>query len=200
MKHTKKKPNQWEDHYTRQARKEHYPARSVYKLQEIQRRHRLIQKGDRVLDLGCYPGSWLAYAAQLTGPTGYVAGVDLKTVTVKLPAHVSVFTGDMLALEESVSVRLGDAFNVVLSDMAPATTGNKDVDGTRSFNLCEAALNIADQRLLPGGSLVCKIFQGRDFNSFLDRVKTHFKTCKILKPQSSRKASREIFVMGLNKK
>jgi len=200
MKHTKTKRNQWEDHYARKARKEKYPARSVYKLQEIQDKHRLIRKGARILDLGCYPGSWLVYAADLTGPGGSVTGIDLKTVTVKLPPHVRIYTGDILALDDSLSKSIGDGFDIVLSDMAPATTGNKNVDAARSFNLCEAALNIAAGRLVTGGSFVCKIFQGPDFNSFINMVKVLFENCKIIKPQSSRKASREIFIIGLHKR
>ena len=86
---------------------------------------------------------------------------------------------------------------MVLSDMAPATTGHKTVDAARSFNLCETALNLAQSILLPGGSFVCKIFQGSEFNLFLDSVRAEFKGLKIFKPQSSRKASKEIYVIGL---
>lgn len=200
MKHTKIKRNPWEDHYARKARKEKYPARSVYKLQEIQNKHRLIQKGARVLDLGCYPGSWLVYAAQLTGPDGRVIGIDLKTVTEKLPPHARMYTGDILALDAMLTESIGDGFDVVLSDMAPATTGNKNVDAARSYNLCEAALEVAETRLLSGGSFVCKIFQGSDFNTFINRVKVLFNNFKIVKPQSSRKASKEIFIIGLHKR
>jgi 23S rRNA (uridine2552-2'-O)-methyltransferase len=92
---------------------------------------------------------------------------------------------------------LGNDFNVVLSDMAPATTGHKAVDAARSAGLCEAALAIAQSVLLPGGSFVCKIFQGPDFNQFLDSVRTGFKSQKIFKPRSSRKASKEIYIIGL---
>ena len=85
MKRKTGKPNPWQDHYTRRAQKEHYPARSVYKLEEIQQKHRLIKRGSRVLDLGCSPGSWLLYAAGLTGEKGQVVGIDLKPVTVRVP-------------------------------------------------------------------------------------------------------------------
>lgn len=200
MKYLKTKQNKWEDHYARKARKEKYPARSVYKLREIQSKHRLIKKGSRVLDLGCYPGSWLIYAAQLTGPSGSVTGVDLKSVTVKLPPHARMYNGDILVLDDSLSESIGDGFDVVLSDMAPATTGNKNVDSARSFNLCEVALGIAASRLVTGGSFVCKIFQGPDFNNFMELVKASFKNYKIVKPLSSRKASKEIFIIGLNKR
>jgi len=86
-----KKHNRWQDHYSRQAKKERFPARSVYKLKEMQEKYHLIKKGDNVLDLGCYPGSWLLYAADLTGDRGRVVGIDLEPVTLKLPSHVRPF-------------------------------------------------------------------------------------------------------------
>ena len=200
MKRGAAKHNRWEDHYSRRAKKEQFPARSVYKLQEIQRKHHLIKKGDKVLDLGCAPGSWLLYAANLTGNKGQVAGIDLKPVTEKVPSHVRIYTGDILTLDDRFFESLGKDFNVVVSDMSPATTGNKHVDSARSFNLCQAALSIAQTLLIPGGSFVCKIFQGEDFKDFLDSVRSVFKSQKIFKPQASRKASKEIYIIGLGKK
>ncbi|MDO9111590.1 MAG: RlmE family RNA methyltransferase [Desulfatirhabdiaceae bacterium] len=194
------KKNPWEDHYSQKARKDHFPARSVFKLQEIQQKVNLIQMGDSVLDLGCSPGSWLMLAATLTGPAGSVVGIDLKPVTVTLPSHVRVFIADMLALSDEISESIGRDFHVVISDMAPSTTGNKSVDATRSFDLCQAALSIAQNRLLPGGSFVCKIFQGEDSEAFIQRTKSLFSKHRIFKPQSSRKASREIYIIGLNKR
>ncbi|MGD9010569.1 MAG: RlmE family RNA methyltransferase, partial [Desulfobacteraceae bacterium] len=131
MKRSKK--NRWQDHYSRKAQKEKFAARSVYKLAEIQQKHHLIRKGDRVLDLGCAPGSWLQYAAQQIGPGGQVVGVDLKPVTIHLPDTVQVITGDIDALFQKGDERLEAGFKVVLSDMAPATTGNKHADAARSF-------------------------------------------------------------------
>ena len=194
MKRSTAKQKPWQDHYSQQAKKERFPARSVYKLEEIQKKHRLIKKGDRVLDLGCAPGSWLLYAAKLTGPKGRVIGVDLKPVTIQVSSHIKIISADVFTLNIEP---LEKDFNVVLSDMAPATTGHKAVDAARSYNLCETALTIAQSILLPGGSFVCKIFQGPDFNLFLDAVRPAFKGLKIFKPQSSRKASKEIYVIGL---
>jgi 23S rRNA (uridine2552-2'-O)-methyltransferase len=198
MKHTaSRKKKQWQDHYTRQAKKENFPARSVYKLQEIQQKHGLIKKGHKILDLGCAPGSWLLFAAKLTGDKGQVVGIDLKPVKGQVPAQAQIITADVFTLDlES----LGNNFHVVLSDMAPATTGHKDVDAARSYNLCETALGIAQKVLVPGGSFVCKIFQGPEFKIFTDAVKADFKELKIFKPRSSRKASREIFVIGVGLK
>ena len=200
MKRARKGRKGWQDHYTRQAHKEKFPARSVYKLKEIQQKHKLIKKGDKVLDLGCAPGSWLLYAAEQTGNRGQVVGIDLKAVTIKIPPHVKVYTADILTLDDDFFSSEGRDFNVVISDMAPATTGSKHVDSARSYSLCQAALELAQEVLKPGGSFVCKIFQGEDFKTFSDSVKNAFNTCKIFKPQSSRKASREIFIIAIGKK
>lgn len=191
--------NKWQDHYTRRAQKESYAARSVYKLAEIQKKHRLIKKRDRVLDLGCAPGSWLQFAAEQTGDKGKVVGVDLKPVIIKLPDNVEVVTGDIDTLFQDGHPALGPGFSVVLSDMAPATTGNKHADAVRSFVLCKTALNVANKVLRPGGHFLCKIFQGEDFKAFCDNVKKRFDKMHIFKPQSSRKGSKEIFVIGLKK-
>jgi len=200
MKRKTSKRNTWQDHYSRKAQKEKYPARSIYKLQEIQKKYNLIHKGDRVLDLGCSPGSWLVYAADLTGEGGTVIGVDLKPVSIQLPAHVTVYKGDVLAPGETLTRKLGKQFHAVISDMAPNTTGNKDVDAARSFHLCEAALTLSQAVLVPNGSFICKIFQGELFQEFSDRVKACFNRQHIFKPQSSRKASKEIFIVGIGKK
>lgn len=198
MKHSKSKKNRWEDHYSRKARREQFPARSVYKLQEIQQKNRLIKKRDRVLDLGCAPGSWLLYAAEMTGHRGRVVGVDLKPLDTQLPAHVLAHQADVFS--EELPDIIGKNFHVVLSDMAPDTSGNKRVDAARSFELCRTALSIAQKVLVPGGSFVCKIFQGEDFKPFSDSVKACFRQHKIFKPQSSRKGSKEIYVIGIGKK
>ena len=194
MKRGSAKHKPWQDHYSRRAKKDRFPARSVYKLSEIQKKYRLINKGYRVLDLGCFPGSWLLYAAELTGDKGQVVGIDLKPVTIQVATNIKTIAVDVHELDP---VALGNDFNVVLSDMAPATTGHKAVDAARSASLCETALSIAQSVLLPGGSFVCKIFQGADFNQFSDSVRTGFKAQKIFKPKSSRKASKEIYIIGL---
>jgi len=200
MKPASAKHNRWQDHYARRAKKERSPARSVYKLKEIQQRYNLIKKGDKVLDLGCAPGSWLLYAADLTGNKGEVVGIDLKPVSVRVSSHVRIYRGDILSMDDELFKFTKKDFNVVLSDMAPATTGSRHVDSARSFNLCQAALSIAQDRLISGGSFVCKIFQGEDFKKFSDSVKNGFNRHKIFKPQSSRKASKEIYIIGFGKK
>ncbi|MEE8541452.1 MAG: RlmE family RNA methyltransferase, partial [Desulfobacterales bacterium] len=127
------KRNRWDDHYSITARRERFPARSVYKLKEIQKKYRIIQPGHKVLDLGCSPGSWLLYAASQAGPGGEVIGFDLKPVSIQVPPNVSIHTGDILSLDQTFRDLIGNGFNVTLSDMAPDTTGNKNVDAARSF-------------------------------------------------------------------
>lgn len=207
MRHSRTKKNSsrggkgWnKDHFTQKAIKDNYPARSVYKLQEIQQKFTLIKKDDKVLDLGCSPGSWLMYAAETVGPGGQVFGIDLKPVTVSLPSHAEAIVGDILEMDDDVTEALGSGFQVVLSDMAPATTGMKDVDAARSFVLCEMALNVASELLSPGGSFVCKIFQGGDFSKFTGLVRSVFDKHKIFKPESCRKQSKEIYIIGMGKK
>jgi 23S rRNA (uridine2552-2'-O)-methyltransferase len=194
-----RKHQRWADHYSVQAKKERYPARSVYKLKEAQQKFRLIKKDDRVLDLGSAPGSWLLYAAELTGKRGDVLGIDLKSVTVEIPSQVQTLVADILNMDQAWIEHQGLAnrFDVVLSDMAPATTGNKMIDAERSVQLCRAALNIARMALRPGGSFMCKIFQGEGFKEYSDAVRSCFKNHKIFKPKSSRRESKEIFIVGI---
>ena len=188
----------WADHLTRRAKSEGYPARSVYKLEEIQKKFKVLKKGDHVLDLGCAPGSWLLYAAQQVGSKGSVLGIDLKTVDIKLPGNVQAIQDDIL--EARTKDRLsGENFQAVISDMAPATTGRKDVDALRSCRLCEMALDTALSCLEKGGSFVCKIFQGQEFKAFQGLVQKNFKECRVFKPESCRKQSKEIFMIAKGK-
>ena len=199
MKRVSKKKQRWKDHYSERARQERYPARSVYKLKEAQIKYRLIKKGDRILDLGCSPGSWMLYAAELIGKKGRILGIDRKAVTQKMPAQAETLTADVLTIDRGwiEKQELLNHFDVVLSDMAPATTGNKMLDATRSYQLCQAALNVAEMALKPGGSFICKIFQGEEFKEFSESIRIRFRDHRIFKPRSSRKESKEIFIVGM---
>lgn len=166
----------------------------------MQQKFALLRKGDRVLDLGCSPGSWTLFAGETVGKRGQVVGIDLKPVAIKARTNVMIYGGNILEMDAALLDSLPDAFDVVLSDMAPATTGMKHMDAARSLNLCRAALSIAMARLLPGGNFVCKIFQGEDFKAFAEQVKKAFKTMKIFKPESCRKASKEIYIIGIGKR
>lgn len=197
---TKTDKNKWADHYTKKARAENYPARSVYKLMEIQKRFQVIKKNARVLDLGCAPGSWLIHAAEIAGPFGQAVGIDLKPVDAALPANAVVHTGDIFEMESTLGESVGQGYDAVISDMAPATTGRKDIDAIRSFALCEAALRVACDLLAVKGNFVCKIFQGAEFKQFENQVKLRFDQHRVFKPDSCRKSSKEIYIIGLGKK
>ncbi len=186
--------------YSQKARRENYRARSVYKLQEIQQRYKIFKKGDRVLDLGCAPGSWSQFAIKSVGLRGYVLGID-TTHTSPLPENnfqhieADIFTWDPARLDPPPA-----PFDVVLSDMAPTTTGIKITDRERSYQLSLRALELARIALRPGGRLVCKIFQGEDWGSFVKDVKKNFNKTSIFKPKATRKASVETYIIGLEMK
>lgn len=192
--------NQWEDHLTRKARSEGYPARSIYKLEEIQKKFKIMKKKDNVLDLGCAPGSWMLYAAKQVGEQGRVFGIDLKKVDIKLASNIVAIQDNILAMEDKGFLENTGGINVLLSDMAPATTGRKDVDAMRSFELCQMALEVSDRLLSVNGCFVCKIFQGNEFSNFQKNVKKKFKNCSIFKPESCRKQSKEIYIIAKGKK
>ncbi|WP_300160384.1 RlmE family RNA methyltransferase [Solidesulfovibrio sp.] len=188
----------YRDHYFKKAKQDNYPARSVYKLEEIEKASRLLFPGAAVLDLGACPGSWTLYAAKRVGPSGRVLGIDLNPAGTAFPGHVTYLTGDMLdpapEIGEAFS-RLGP-FDVVLSDMAPKTTGVKFTDQARSLELCEAALSVARMRLKTGGAFVVKIFQGPDAPAYLQGLRGHFDKVRVAKPKSSRAESKEIFYVA----
>jgi 23S rRNA (uridine2552-2'-O)-methyltransferase len=190
-----------QDHYFKKAKKEKYPARSVYKLEEAQKKYRFIKNGDTVLDFGCYPGSWSIYAARVVGPKGLVVGVDLqetKKVSFAKAAEIMWFCDDIMSDDIVGKMQeIRETFSVVLSDMAPRTSGNKWVDQQQSLNLVRRVLELAASLLRKDGNLYVKVFEGEDFREFVDSVRKSFKTVKIVKPKSSRSESREVFVLGM---
>jgi len=190
------------DHYTRKARKQNFPARSVFKLEEIDRRVRLLSRGDGVLDLGAAPGSWTLYAAEKVGPFGRVVAVDRSRIEVALPAHVTVLEEDVLELEpEELIDRAGGApFDAVISDMAPNTTGHRFVDQSRSYELFGRALEIALLATRPGGTFVAKIFHGEEFETARARVREAYGKTKVIKPAGTRSESYEIYIVGLGRR
>jgi len=197
---------QWADHLTEKAKHDNYPARSVYKLMEIQKKFSIMKKGNKILDLGCAPGSWLIYSASTVGSQGRAVGIDLQKVEAALPPNATAVQGDIFnmgdtlaQMNEALAANAKKEYDVVLSDMAPATTGRKEIDAARSFELCEAALNVACEWLVQGGNFVCKIFQGSDFKQFEQSVKANFRQHTIFKPESCRKASKEIYIIGRGK-
>jgi len=184
------------DSYYRRAKRDGYAARSVYKLQEMDRRYRLLRKGARVLDLGCHPGSWLQYASGRVGPGGLVVGVDLQPLAVGLPPNARFVQGDLLELDPAVLRQMTPAFDLVLSDAAPRTTGVAHADAARSLELVERALELACGLLKPGGAFLAKAYFGAGVDELIHRLKGAFRLGKAHKPPASRAQSKEIYLLG----
>jgi 23S rRNA (uridine2552-2'-O)-methyltransferase len=189
------------DYYFKKAKKEKYPARSIYKLEEVQQKYHFLRPGDSVLDLGCSPGSWSLYASLIVGKKGIVVGADLQETTVASRpdgAEIHWLCQDIMDPELIIRVRkFRPAFKVLISDLAPKTTGNRWADHQQSLHLVRRTLTLAEILLFEHGHYLCKIFQGEDFPEFVEEVKRLFQTVKVIKPKSSRTESREVFVLGM---
>jgi len=166
----------------------------VYKLQEIDRRVGLFKKGYRVLDLGASPGSWTMYAAQQVGPSGRVLGIDLHDPDVALPQQAEIRVLDAFQIEPDA---LGGPFDLVISDMAPKTSGQRHADQYRSYELVMRALELAKAVLEPGGGFVAKIFQGAEFEEARNAVREVFGKVRTIRPEATRDESYEVFLVGL---
>jgi 23S rRNA (uridine2552-2'-O)-methyltransferase len=187
------------DRFFERAKAEDFAARSVYKLEEIQERHRLLAPRARVLDLGCRPGSWLEYCARLVGPGGALVGLD-RTPLDRVVPGARIVVGDVLEVAPEVLRGELPAFDVVLSDMAPDTSGIRSLDQSRSEALFERALDLALLLLAPGGHFVGKLFQGPDWQRLIGRVRAAFDRAAVEKPAASRKASIEQYVVGIGRR
>ena len=186
-----------DDHYSRKARQEGFPARSVYKLEEINQKFKLLKPGQAILDLGCAPGSWTLYAAGIVGPKGRVVGVDLNPVDGTFPPQVTILRADLLTSPQAL-VENDAPFDLILSDMAPKTMGRREVDQARSLELCQMAWVWAERLLKPGGHFIFKIFQSQDGDDFIRTLKPRFNQLSRLKPKATRSESQETFVVGRN--
>lgn len=190
------------DFYTKKAKKEGFPARSVYKLEEIQQKLKIMKPGQRILDIGAAPGSWTLYTQKrILRSNGSIVSVDLKPLSLNpLPGNVTFFQGDAFSEEIQSKLRELGPFDTVISDAAPATTGNRSVDTSRSAALAEAVVACAEENLKPHGNLVLKIFQGGEEQDIIKLMRGIFKKVKPLKPKACRNESFEIFLIGLDKK
>ena len=191
----------YRDYYFKKAKRENYPARSVYKLKEMDKRFNIFKKGQKVLDLGASPGSWTKYAKQKIGNKGIVVAVDLNELNISTQPGIIFYQGDILKRDQELEIILktNSPFDIVLSDMAPKTTGIKITDQSRSLELAEMALEIALEFLKPKGTFVVKIFNGPDVPNFINKIKKLFKSVKTFKPKSSRSESKETFLLGFEK-
>ena len=187
----------FDDEYVKRAQRDGYRSRAVYKLEEIQHRHRVLKKGMTVIDLGAAPGSWAQYAVQLVGKQGRVIALDILPME-PLPG-VRFITGDFR--EQEVFDNLLNAIgnnpvDLVLSDMAPNITGMNAVDQPRAMYLTELAVELADKVLGPGGTVVVKAFHGQGFDDLVRDLRTRFKRVSVRKPKASRPRSREVYVVA----
>ncbi len=180
----------------KRAKEQGFASRAIFKLEEIDKKFRLLQPGRRVIDLGCWPGSWMQYAAEKVGDEGFVLGLDKREVELALPAHAKAFVADVFDIDpSSVTEKFGD-FDVLLSDMAPKTTGDRTTDMFRSEELTRRALGFATTVLRPGGHFCAKVFVGGGFKALLSDVGKAFSEHKAIHPKNTRAGSYEQYIVG----
>lgn len=185
------------DAYVKQAQREGYRSRAIYKLKEIQAKDRLIRPGMRIVDLGAAPGSWSELCREIMGENGSVIALDILPMR-PLPG-VQVIQADfteaeaLTALEAAVD---GAPIDLVLSDMAPNISGEMEIDQPRSMYLAELALDFAGQVLKPGGDFLVKVFQGEGFDAYLRDLRAQFAKVYTRKPKASRSRSREVYLLA----
>ncbi len=189
------------DHWTLKARSEGYPARSVYKLAEMQEKFRLLRPGTRVLDIGAAPGSWSLWVLRFLKGSGFLAAVDLSPLGMKPPfGNFFFLQGDLYDPAVRAALAERGPYGLILSDAAPSTTGDRTVDTGRSEALVEAVIGYADALLAPGGHLVAKLFQGGGERDLLQALRGRFETARGFKPKACRAESFETYLIGLGKK
>lgn len=192
---SRRNPYAGADARTRSAKAQGYPARSVFKLQEIDRRVGLLKPGQRVLDLGAAPGSWSLYAGERIGARGRLLAVDIQEIRQAFGPNVEVLLGDALDLQNQALASAGP-YDVVLSDMAPNTSGNKVQDQARSFELFMRALAVAVALGRPGSAFVGKLFMSGDFQAARAGVATSYDKVQVIRPEGTRSQSSEVFLIG----
>jgi 23S rRNA (uridine2552-2'-O)-methyltransferase len=185
------------DIYVRKSKVDGYRARSAYKLIEINDKFKIFKNGISIVDLGASPGSWSQYAAK-TVKSGRIVSIDLKNMeTIENTIQVKGDFTDVKS-QEKIKSFFKSKINVVLSDMAVNTTGIKDIDAIYTGELCKEAMIFSKNNLVKDGKFVAKIFLGTSFNEIIVLAKTIFKDVKVFKPKSSRKESKESFIICKN--
>jgi len=196
------KPYRPKDHYFKKAKQEGLRARSAFKVDEILKRYPFLKKGASVLDLGAAPGGFLQILADAVGPNGRVIGVDIVPIRPFSQPFVKTVVLDVLADDfDAKLLELYDGpFDAVISDMAPKTSGIRTTDEARSLRLARKALEVATTRGRPGSAFVAKLFMGGEFEEFRDEVRAGFEEVKLVRPEATRGASMEVYVVGLRRK
>ncbi|KPV64689.1 MAG: Ribosomal RNA large subunit methyltransferase E [Candidatus Bathyarchaeota archaeon BA1] len=190
------------EYYYRKAKEEKYRSRAVYKLLQAVEKHRFIQPGNVVVDLGAAPGGWTQASQKIVGDMGFVLGVDIKPIQpIELP-NVHTITGDITdpQIIERIRELLPRPADVVISDVSPSISGIWELDHARQIDLARQSLHIATSILRPKGNLFVKTFQGDMLNNFINEVKQHFAFVRLIKPKASRARSAELYVLGMNLK
>ena len=189
------------DFWSRKAFSEGYPARSVYKLQEIDEKFSMIKKNYTVLDLGSSPGSWTTFLMRKMDGTGKVVSCDLNPLARDVKGDNLIFIqGDLNLKEIRDKIKESGPYDLVVCDAAPKTTGNRTVDTARSEGLVEMAIWYEQTMLKPGGNFVVKIFQNGDQQKLLKQMREIFTSAKGFKPEACRRESFETYLIGINKK
>jgi 23S rRNA (uridine2552-2'-O)-methyltransferase len=161
------------DHFYKKAKDENYLARSIYKLEEIDAKYKVLKQGDHVLDLGYFPGSWIQYTSKKVGANGKVIGIDIKPVNNKLQSltNVTVFEKDIFDINNPQDLGVSNFFDVVVSDMAPNTTGIKSVDQMKSLELVQKVIEILPRILKNNGNFVIKVFESQEAQDYFKSIK-----------------------------
>ena len=186
------------DHYFRQAKHEGYLSRAAYKLLEINERKSLLKNENHVLDCGCAPGSWVQVAIKKVGNQGTVVGIDLCPIDhIFHEKNVHIIKGDLREIpsQQLLECLQTGKFDVILSDMAPQTTGARPTDHHGSVRLCQALLDRCNELLAENGNLVMKVFEGEAYADLLGRTRTLFNKAKGFVPKASRNQSTEIYIV-----
>jgi 23S rRNA (uridine2552-2'-O)-methyltransferase len=188
------------DRYFKKAKQEGYRSRAAYKLIELQQRFRLLQSGDRVVDLGAAPGGWLQVVAKIVGPSGKVIGVDLQPIDGFREPNITVVRGDISAdeIQQKIKELLGAPAHCVISDLAPKLSGIRDADNARCLELNQTALRVAARLLQPGGNLLIKSFISNDLHAFTLELKKFFRVVERTRPEATRQASSEFYFCAKN--
>ncbi len=196
------KPYRPKDHYFKKAKQEGLRARSAFKVDEILKRFPFLKKGASVLDLGAAPGGFLQILADVVGPQGRVIGVDIVPIRPFSQPYVKTAVLDVLADDFDAKLReLYDGpFDAVISDMAPKTSGIRTTDEARSLRLARKALEVSVTRGRPGSAFVAKLFMGGEFEEFRGEVRAAFEEVKLVRPEATRGASMEVYIVGLRRR
>ena len=187
------------DYYWQKSKDEGYPARSVFKLQEIQQKYGVVRPGSRILGLGASPGSWSLWLLDTLAGAGGVTGVDLNAPDDRLIARKNYrfLQGDFTSEEVGAGISAAGPFDVVVSDAAPSTTGNRTMDTARSAEIARQVLAVCARHLVAGGNCVLKIFQGGEEREILQSMRRLFSAARAFKPKASRSESMETYFIGL---